>query len=41
MAGMVRWWWRRPATPGPRRKRLALFGSGFVLCATILVVTVY
>ena len=41
MAGMVRHWWgERSAPAGLRRKRLALFLSAGLLCASILVVTV-
>lgn len=39
MLGMTILWLRRRAVLGLRLKRLALFGSGFVICATILVFT--
>lgn len=41
MFGMLRFWARERAAPAARRvRRTALFGAGFVLCATILVVTI-
>ncbi len=41
MLGMVIWWVKTEATPWLRARRLALFGSGFLICATILIVTAY
>ncbi|HWL94728.1 MAG TPA: APC family permease [Phycisphaerae bacterium] len=41
MFGMLLWWWRVRSKHPLRQKRLALFGTGFLLCATILVITVY
>jgi hypothetical protein len=39
MAGMVVFWFRQRTDLRLRRRRLALFASSFLLCATILVVT--
>lgn len=39
MSGMLRAWWRRHGHP-LRSRRLAAFGIGLALCATILVITV-
>lgn len=41
MFGMARSRWRRRREPGHWRRRFLLFASGFVLCATILGVTVF
>lgn len=41
MLGMVIWWMRTEAAPWLRARRLALFGTGFLICATILVVTAW
>jgi amino acid transporter len=40
MVAMLRLWWLRTGDQNLRRKRLALFGAGAILCLTILVVTV-
>jgi len=40
MLGMCGFWWRRRGTPSPWRRRLALFLTALLLCATILAVTV-
>jgi hypothetical protein len=41
MLGMVIWWARSRLAPGLRLRRLALFGSGFLICVTILAVTAW
>ncbi|HEX5387539.1 MAG TPA: APC family permease [Gemmatimonadales bacterium] len=42
MFGMLRHWWRVPgAAEARRRRRIALFGAGFALCAGILGITVF
>jgi uncharacterized membrane protein SirB2 len=41
MASMLRFWLRRRGRPAPWVRRVALFAAGLVLCAGILVVTVY
>ena len=41
MLGMIRWWIRAKSTRAVRARRLALFGTGFVICATILGVTAW
>jgi amino acid transporter len=41
MLGMVRWWWRSKAVAAVKARRIALFGTGFVICATILGVTAW
>ncbi|HEX3132258.1 MAG TPA: APC family permease, partial [Planctomycetota bacterium] len=41
MLGMIRWWWRAKDTTTVKVRRIALFGSGFVICATILGVTAW
>ena len=40
MFAMFRFWWRERTRP-ERRGRLVLFGAGFALCATVLVITVF
>ncbi len=40
MLGMCGFWWRRRGSPSPWRRRLALFLTALLLCATILAVTV-
>ncbi len=40
MAAMFRFWWRQPKVP-VRWRRLTLYASCFLLCATILAVTVW
>ncbi|MBA3698641.1 MAG: APC family permease [Planctomycetes bacterium] len=41
MLGMMRWWWRAKDTAAVKTRRIALFGTGFVICATILMVTAW
>jgi amino acid transporter len=41
MLAMLRFWYQRRRTRREWRSRLALFAAGFVLCATILLTTVY
>src|SRR5262249_44391573 len=41
MFSMVRFWWQHQGVRREWRTRLALFISGFILCSTILVITVY
>jgi amino acid transporter len=41
MLGMIRWWWRAKDTATVKTRRIALFGSGFVICVTILGVTAW
>jgi hypothetical protein len=40
MVAMLRLWWQRKSNPLVRRKRLALFAFGSLLCLTILTITV-
>ena len=40
MFAMFRFWWRERTRP-ERRGRLVLFGAGFALCATVLMITVF
>ncbi len=41
MLGMMRWWWREKATRYLKARRLSLFAAGFVICVTILLVTIW
>jgi amino acid transporter len=41
MFAMLRFWVQHRATRAEWKRRLALFAAGFVLCATILVITLY
>ncbi|MFN7955914.1 MAG: APC family permease [bacterium] len=40
MFGMLKLWWQHPPQKVGRKRSLLLFGSSFLLCATILVITV-
>lgn len=40
MFGMLKMWWQHPPAKLGRRRNLVLFGASFLLCATILVITV-
>jgi len=40
MIAMCRYWWKQPQTRPFRRRRLALFIVGTILCSTILTITV-
>ena len=39
MLGMIRWWIKAKDTAAVKARRLALFGTGFIICVTILCVT--
>jgi hypothetical protein len=41
MLGMIRWWLRANDAIWVKVRRLALFGTGFLICATILAVTAW
>ncbi len=41
MLGMIRWWIRAKDTLSVKIRRLALFGAGFIICLTILIVTAW
>ena len=41
MFSMLRFWWQHRGARREWKTRLALFASGFVMCVTILVITVY
>ena len=41
MLGMIRWWWQAKDAATVKARRIALFGSGFIICATILGVTAW
>ena len=41
MLGMIRWWIRSRGDRSVKLRRLALFGTGFIICVTILVVTAW
>jgi amino acid transporter len=41
MFSMLRFWYQRRGTRREWKSRLALFAAGFIMCATILLITVY
>lgn len=41
MFAMLRYWIQVPDRSGLRRRRIALFGAGFLMCALILLITVH